>query len=164
MESNINNIRSRILLYITKKGISKRGFYRATGLSNGYLDKVEEVGGDKLESILKAYPELNISWLITGEGMMVYDGKDNSNTDGKNKPKVHSNLTIKGSVGSQNNIGDNANMTNYFGNEPKMPQLQESEVKYKTQIDLLNEELRAKELEIAKLQGQVELLKTMLNK
>lgn len=63
---------SRILELIESKGISKSQFYRDTGLSNGFLDKVKDIGVSKLELILNAYPEVNMGWLITGLGDM-YD-------------------------------------------------------------------------------------------
>src|SRR5699024_10575983 len=53
------------------KRITKSEFYRQTGLSNGFLDKVRDIGVSKLELILKAYPELSLRWLVLGEGEMI---------------------------------------------------------------------------------------------
>lgn len=61
----------RILQVIDYKGISKSRFYRETGLSNGFLDKVKDVGVSKIEYILKTYPEINSDWLLTGNGDML---------------------------------------------------------------------------------------------
>lgn len=61
---------ARTIDFIEKKGISKTKFYKDTGLSNGYLDKVKELGADKIESIISAYEEINLTWLITGVGPM----------------------------------------------------------------------------------------------
>lgn len=60
----------RMLDYIEFKGIKKTNFYKITGLSNGYLDKVSEIGSDKIASILNYFPSLNTYWLITGNGSM----------------------------------------------------------------------------------------------
>lgn len=61
----------RIIKFIEFKGIKKSVFYKNTGLSNGYLDKVKELGADKILSIISFYTEINIEWLITGEGEML---------------------------------------------------------------------------------------------
>ena len=57
----------RIRQWIESKGFTKSDFYQKTGLSNGYLDKVKELGADKIERIITAYPEIDLHWLITGK-------------------------------------------------------------------------------------------------
>lgn len=61
----------RILQVIDYYGINKNVFYKETGLSNGFLDKVKDIGVSKLNLILKTYPDLNPNWLINGEGKML---------------------------------------------------------------------------------------------
>lgn len=61
----------RILQIIDYKGINKSVFYKNTGLSNGFLDKVKDIGASKLELILNTYPDINMEWLLTGEGSML---------------------------------------------------------------------------------------------
>ncbi len=63
----------RIRAYIASRGIKKSEFYQKTNLSNGYIDKVRELGADKIESIVAAFPELNLYWLITGQGEMLVE-------------------------------------------------------------------------------------------
>jgi ectoine hydroxylase-related dioxygenase (phytanoyl-CoA dioxygenase family) len=63
--------RERIIQFVEYKNISKNKFYRETGLSNGFLDKNNHPGADKLEQIIYAYPEINPEWLITGRGEML---------------------------------------------------------------------------------------------
>ena len=62
------NSSQRILDYINFKGISKREFYKKTGLSNGYLDKTENLGTNMLAKILAAYPDLNLYYIVAGVG------------------------------------------------------------------------------------------------
>lgn len=71
----------RILNFIEYKGLSKNKFYKETGLSNGFLDKVKDIGCSKLELILNTYPEISIEWLLTGKGNMLKEAnsKDLSN-------------------------------------------------------------------------------------
>ncbi len=65
------NSKERILKYLDFKGISKNKFYKETGLSNGFLDKVNDIGSGKLEIILYTYKDINPEWLLTGKGPML---------------------------------------------------------------------------------------------
>lgn len=68
----------RLNEYVERKGISKYRFYKESGLSNGFLDKGENIGTDKCEKIIYAYPDINPLWLLTGEGEMLKDSSCNS--------------------------------------------------------------------------------------
>lgn len=61
----------RLNQFIEIKGISKYKFYKKTGLSNGALDKGDNLGSDKCEKIHYAFPEINLEWLLTGQGEML---------------------------------------------------------------------------------------------
>ncbi|WP_409417319.1 helix-turn-helix transcriptional regulator [Flavobacterium sp. PS2] len=61
----------RILQLIKYKGINKRKFYIETGLSNGFLDKVRDIGVSKIEHILNVYPDISAEWLLMGRGNMI---------------------------------------------------------------------------------------------
>jgi repressor LexA len=61
----------RLLQIIDYKDINKSKFYKETGLSNGFLDKVKDIGGSKIEDILNTYPEINPEWLVLGKGEML---------------------------------------------------------------------------------------------
>lgn len=63
--------KERIIQFIEKDGISKNKFYTQTGISNGTLDKKSGITGDTILKIYKAYPDINLEWLITGEGDMM---------------------------------------------------------------------------------------------
>ena len=69
----------RILQIIDYKGINKSIFYKETGLSNGFLDKVKDIGASKLELILNSYPEIDMEWLLTGKGEMLKSQKVDQN-------------------------------------------------------------------------------------
>lgn len=68
----------RIFKFIKHKGINKSEFYRITGISNGYLDKVRDVGASKIEHILNVFPDLNPVWIITGKESMIKGTNDKS--------------------------------------------------------------------------------------
>lgn len=63
--------KKRLLQYLENKGVKNSLFYKVTGLSNGFLDKNENINSDKVEIIISKYPDINLYWLITGEGDML---------------------------------------------------------------------------------------------
>lgn len=73
----------RVIQFIEYKKISKYKFYQETGLSNGFLDKGENMGSDKCEKIIYTYPEINPEWLLTGQGPMLKE-------DAPKQPEVKS--------------------------------------------------------------------------
>lgn len=68
-------ILERIKQYIDLKGVSVSAFERSIGMSNASFGKSLKNGGaigsDKLENILKTYPDISPSWLMTGVGEML---------------------------------------------------------------------------------------------
>ena len=68
---NISTQKERILQFINYKGISKNKFYKATGMSNGILDKKSGLSMDTVEKFYSTYNEVDPEWLLTGKGEMV---------------------------------------------------------------------------------------------
>ena len=65
----------RIKSFIEYKNISLRKFDESINMSKGYMSRQiksnASVGGDVLEKIIDAYPELNPIWLLQGKGEMI---------------------------------------------------------------------------------------------
>lgn len=65
----------RIAMYLQLRTISPHAFEKKIELSNGYFSKqlrhLGSVGSDILIKIHLAYPELDILWVLTGEGQMI---------------------------------------------------------------------------------------------
>lgn len=61
--------------FIKFAGLSARQFDISIGAGNGYTLRMKKnnasIGSDVIENILKVYPQLNVVWLITGEGEML---------------------------------------------------------------------------------------------
>lgn len=78
---NFTTISERVKLFIEYKGITVNKFSDNVGTSNSYFNKLIKnnttIGSDKIESILRAYPEINSEWLIIGTGNML----KNNNSD-----------------------------------------------------------------------------------
>lgn len=65
-------IKERTITFIKHKGISVKRFEEICNLSNGYISSMRKgFGEDKLNNVLKSFPELNRDWLIYGEGEML---------------------------------------------------------------------------------------------
>lgn len=78
----------RIAIYLQFKTISPHSFERNINLSNGYyakqLKNLGSVGSDILIKVHNHYPDLNILWVLTGDGQMIvdnYNGNVGSNVD-----------------------------------------------------------------------------------
>lgn len=71
------NTAERILQFADTQSISRRKFYEKIGVSNGLLSKSNNVGSEILEKIHKVYPELNMLWILHGEGNMLIEHKSN---------------------------------------------------------------------------------------
>jgi len=88
--------KERILRFLDYLGITKNKFYTQTGISNGTLDKKSGITGDTIMKIHAVYPDLNLNWLIAGEGEMLKSSAFS----------IHSNLK---SVRDQHAITTNVN-------------------------------------------------------
>lgn len=64
-------LRERILQYISYEGITVQMFENKAMLSNGAVSKMgDNTRRSTLDKISNSFPNLNINWLITGEGKM----------------------------------------------------------------------------------------------
>lgn len=70
--AEFQNIKNRLLFFLESQGIKKSHFEKTCGMANGYINSiVNSISPSKLELIAKNYPNLNTSWLMTGEGTML---------------------------------------------------------------------------------------------
>ncbi len=75
----------RLMQFIKHAGLSARQFDLSIGASNGYTLRMKKnnasVGSDVIENILRVYPQLNVVWLLTGEGSMLKRKKPEEQLD-----------------------------------------------------------------------------------
>lgn len=70
-------IKDRIFLFIDSQSMPVSRFEKKASLSNGYLKNLKgNIGVDKLDCILKAFPELNREWLLNGTGVMLQEQEE----------------------------------------------------------------------------------------
>ena len=81
----------RLMQFIKYAGLSARQFDMSIGAGNGYTLRMiknhASVGSDVIETVLKTYPQLNVVWLITGEGEMIKKSKKEKILDFDQLPK-----------------------------------------------------------------------------
>ncbi|WP_044203903.1 S24 family peptidase [Flammeovirga sp. OC4] len=72
---NNTSISLRIKQFIDNQDITINRFSKEVGASNSYFNKLFKnngsIGSDKIENILRAFPEINPTWLLTGCGNML---------------------------------------------------------------------------------------------
>ena len=74
MENN-TKLSDRLKKFIDFKGLSINKFSASVQASNSYFNKVlknnTSIGSDRMEKIIRTYPEISPEWLLTGEGTML---------------------------------------------------------------------------------------------
>jgi hypothetical protein len=127
--NNFLSAKDRILQYLDFKGYSQYYFSKKTGLSNGFLKSGSSVSSENIKLLSNVYSDLNIMWVITGEGNMII--KD---TCIKQKTKNGNNIVA--SNGSTVNSSTSVDNRRYYSDSPDV---------LKAQIDDKDKLLREKD-------------------
>lgn len=78
-----STVKERLIAFINYLGISKNAFENACGLSTRYVSNISaSVSPDKLKQISLKFPELNVEWLLTGQGDMLREKFSTSTISG----------------------------------------------------------------------------------
>lgn len=93
------NVKERVKIFLDYKKMPISVFEKSINASNGYVNSISKsIGLDKIEMILEKYPNLNIEWLLTGQGNML-----------KEDTKTNISQTITGDSNIQS--GNNTSIT-----------------------------------------------------
>ena len=80
----------RLIQFIEYAGLSARQFDISIGAANGYTLRMKKnhasIGSDVIENIIRTYPQLDVVWLITGEGRMIKENVKSEDLDFDNLP------------------------------------------------------------------------------
>lgn len=60
--------KERLKEFVSIKGTTFQGLEKMIGKSNGYLNNVKALSSEVIGDIARVYPDINVNWLITGEG------------------------------------------------------------------------------------------------
>lgn len=73
------NVQDRLMQFLSYKRLSKLAFANSIGRSPSYVTNiVASIGSESRKLIEDTYPELNMDWLLYGEGQMLVASKENS--------------------------------------------------------------------------------------
>lgn len=90
MEEKKENSKSRLLEFLDVIGISQYKCAQMCGWASSYLNGLKgDFGADKLATMMKVFPTLNVLWLITGEGNM-FKSKSEPDNESKNDKVLES--------------------------------------------------------------------------
>lgn len=131
----MSTIQERLATFLSEYNLSAQGFERKCGIGVATASKLSENSRETtFRKIAKAFPQLNIDWLRTGEGEML-----------NQSPNIDIDLSIHQSGGGNAAFGDVNNI-----NDPK------------SQIAILRERIKALEVRIeekdARIAGLTEAL------
>lgn len=101
----------RLMKFAEYKGLNRISFERSIGKSSSYLKNSKDVTSSVLKKLMKVYPDLNINWLITGEGYMIKSGDSNINQSVDNISSGRDSIKNNNGI-----VGNNNNQSVVFGN------------------------------------------------
>lgn len=114
-----STVKQRLIAFIDYLGKSKNAFEKACGLSTRYVSNISaSISPDKLKQISLKHPELNIEWLLTGEGDML---RETHST-----PTISGDITVNGN--GNTNIGHGNTYINDTGNNDDATYIEVEEV------------------------------------
>ena len=80
------SVKERLRQFIKYTGLSINKFEQACGLGKSYVGNMRvSLQPDKIQSIVRKFPELNTGWLLTGEGEML---RESSPAEQKEYPAI----------------------------------------------------------------------------
>ena len=84
--NQLNTVKGRLKFFIESENLNIKGFEQRISASNGYVNSISKsIGGDKLRAINRVFPNLNIDWLLTGEGEMLLPESVGKTTKNENE-------------------------------------------------------------------------------
>lgn len=72
-------VKQRLVQFIRFMHITQKAFEERCGMGNGYVNSIRRsIGPEKMQDIIREFPELNREWLLYGEGEMLHKNEENS--------------------------------------------------------------------------------------
>lgn len=140
------NVKDRLIKYLKDKNIKKSHFEKEIGVSNGYINSLKESpSAEKLELISNRYSDLDLNWLLKGQGEMLINGNNEGNIQQMNLENID--------IGNDNNITiNNGNTEKEEGIQQKYEDSNDAVIFIlKKQIEIQNVQLQEKNEQIKML-------------
>lgn len=81
--------KDRLKEFLSIQKIGRNKFEEQLGIATGYMSsKAMTITSDVIEKVTSAYPELNLDWLITGNGSMLRKNNLATIPQGRTKPRI----------------------------------------------------------------------------
>lgn len=81
--------KDRLKEFLSIQKIGRNKFEEQLGIATGYMSsKAMTITSDVIEKVTSAYPELNLDWLITGNGSMLRKNNLAIIPQGRTKPRI----------------------------------------------------------------------------
>lgn len=85
-----STVKQRLVQFIKMMHLTQKAFEERCGMGNGYVNSIRKgIGPEKMQDIIRAFPELNRTWLLFGEGEML-----------KTTPTISGDITVTGNGNS----------------------------------------------------------------
>ena len=100
-------IKDRMIEFKDSKSVVKERFYEMIGMTSANFRgpaRNSPINSNAIKKMLEKFPDLNLHWLITGEGQMINTSSYNTTTT----------ITDNGSDGSYSNNKNSGNSTNNY--------------------------------------------------
>lgn len=100
-------VKERLAAFIEFKGLSKNKFETICGLSRRYVSNISRsIQPETCEKISLKFPELNMGWVLTGEGEMLKEPPGEENVAGVTIPqelvRMFTNMTESARIQEEN--------------------------------------------------------------
>lgn len=85
-----STVKQRLVQFIKMMHLTQKAFEERCGMGNGYVNSIRKgIGPEKMQDIIRAFPELNREWLLFGEGNPL-----------KTIPTISGDITVNGNHNS----------------------------------------------------------------
>lgn len=100
-----DTVKERLKYYLKSKNIKANVFCNSIGVSSGFISGMREsIQPDKLKSIAINYPDLDITWLLTGFGEMINKSINQSSKGWGNINTASGNVSVEKIVQNDHSV------------------------------------------------------------